>query len=417
DRGGSVVFAGPPAALVAAPTRTGEHLARWLGGLPPLGELAVGGVSEAGRAYAQRLAGHIAIRGARVHNLKGVDVDLPRGKRTVVSGVSGSGKSTLAFDIVFAEGQRRFLDCLSPYARQYITQLGRPDADAIEGIPPTVAIEQRTTRGGSRSNVANVTEIEPFLRLLYARLGRVRAGGVAGRRTPVELARELHAGRGVERIICAPVVQARQGLHKKVFARAQSLGYDVVVSGKIRSPSPVPRLRKRLSHDIDFVIGRARANDTKQLLALIETAAELGEGQVRVLGDDPAQLFEVEVAGARRAVLDPRYFSPRTSLGACPTCNGHGRLDVPKDDDDGDGVITCPECGGHGLGPIGRSVELGGETLPELLALTAPGLVGFLDGLALDPRSAAIAAGPVKAIRERAEFLDEVGLGYLTLDR
>ncbi|TNF22739.1 MAG: excinuclease ABC subunit UvrA [Deltaproteobacteria bacterium] len=411
DRGGELVFSGPPAALTRAPTATGEHLRRWLAGIAPL-DRAEGVAEPAAIAYDAGANGVISIEGARVHNLKSVDVELPRGKRTVISGVSGSGKSSLAFDIVFAEGQRRFLDCLSAYARQYITQLGRPDADRVEGIPPTVAIEQRTTRGGSRSNVANVTEIEPFLRLLYARLGEVRAEGVAGRLSVPALAEHLELTDGARPVvITAPVVQQRQGLHKKVFARAVVLGMRVYVDGTERAPSPPPRLRQRKHHDIDLIVGEVRAKDRAKVAELIARAAELGEGQVKVYraSGGAARLFEVKDPGAqRRSVLDPRYFSPRTALGQCPTCTGAG------EDDDG---RVCRACEGTGLGPIGRSIELGGATIPELLRMTAPELVAFLDGLVLETRGRAIAEGPVKAIRERASFLDEVGLGYLTLER
>ena len=411
DRGGQLVFSGPPAALVAAPTATGEHLRRWLAGIAPLDRPE--GVGErAGSAYDPGGDGLITIEGARVHNLKGIDVQLSRGKRTVISGVSGSGKSTLAFDIVFAEGQRRFLDCLSAYARQYITQLGRPDADRIDGIPPTVAIEQRTTRGGSRSNVANVTEIEPFLRLLYARLGEVRAEGVAGRLTASALAERLGQSEGARPVVvCAPVVQQRQGLHKKVFARAVALGMRVIVDGVEKAPSPAPRLRTRRHHDIDFIVGEVRAKERAKLIALIERAAELGGGQVKVPSADggPTRLYEVQEAGAkRRTVLDPRYFSSRTALGQCPTCTGAG------EDDDG---RACRACEGSGLGPIGRSIELGGASIPELLRMTGPELVAFLATMALDGRGRTIAEGPLKAISERAAFLAEVGLGYLTLER
>jgi len=417
DRGGEVVFAGPPAALVAASTHTGEHLARWLAGVAPLDAPRPGalGVAEPAAAYAARLNGHIAIRGGRVHNLKSVDVDLPRGQRTVVSGVSGSGKSSLAFDIVFAEGQRRFLDCLSAWARQYITQLARPDADRIEGIPPTVAIEQRTTRGGSRSNVANVTEIEPFLRLLWARLGEVRDEGIAGHMSPGALARHLAAtAAGADVTVCAPVVVARQGLHKKVFSRAAGLRLDVLVDGTIRAPRPAPRLRQRRHHDIDLVVGRAPAADRSRLLPLVERAVELGNGQVRILGAGEPRVYEVGSphGAAPRQVWDPRYFSPRTTLGACPTCAGLGVVDGDRD-----GGRECPECGGAALGSIGRSVQVGGRALPDVLGLTAPEVVAFLEGLDLDARGQAIAAGPLRAIGERARFLSEVGLDYLTLDR
>ncbi len=425
DKGGELVFAGPPAALVASGTATGEHLARWLAGIDPLSH----GVGEAVKPYrAATGGGTIEVTRARVHNLKQVSVTIPRNGRTVVSGVSGSGKSTLAFDIVFAEGQRRFLDCLSSYARQYITQLSRPDADRIEGIPPTVAIEQRTTRGGSRSNVANVTEIEPFLRLLWARLGEVGTAGMAGRVSVKGLAEHLALVDGKsEIIVTAPIVQSRQGLHKKVFARAAAAGVEVIVNGKLRNPAPNPRLRKRKSHDIEFVVGRVDADNLSPLMQLIEVAAELGEGQIKIFREvgragalSPARLFEVESANTkRRGSYDPRYFSARTKLGRCEACRGWGVTADPDtlDDDAKTEWEVCGDCDGTKLGPVGRSVKLGGRSLPEVLTLTAPGVVAFLEELPLGSRGQAIAEGPLKAVRERASFLSEVGLDYLTLDR
>ncbi|MFT7580347.1 MAG: excinuclease ABC subunit A, partial [Myxococcota bacterium] len=416
DRGGSIVFAGSPRGLSESGTLTGEHLARWLAGIAPLERPAASASKPKKRT--SHLGGDVAIAGARVHNLKNISVRFPRGKRTVVSGVSGSGKSSLAFDIVFAEGQRRFLDCVSAYARQYITQLARPDADVIAGIPPTVAIEQRTTRGGSRSTVANVTEIEPFLRLLYARLGEVRQDA-SGRVTPKALAEHLDLVDGSAQVsVTAPVVQSRQGFHQKVFVDAHELGIKVFVNGTLRSPNPLPRLRRRNHHDVDFLYGTLAANSGADLAKAIARAAIKANGQVKVFRDGfTPRLFEVAAEGVtRRETLDPRYFSPRTSLGACVECSGRGIIS-PDDREDDMPDIVCPSCDGQRLGPIGRSVAISGRSLPELTAMTAPGVVAFLDGLKLDKRKQAIAAGPVKAIRERAQFLDEVGLTYLTLNR
>ncbi len=412
DAGGRVVFEGPPDALVKADTATGRHLRRWLGGIAPLARTELV-VRDATPEYDGE--GWITVEGAKTHNLRGIDVRIPRSGRTVVSGVSGSGKSTLVFDIVFAEGQRRFLDCLSAYARQYIEQLARPDADRIEGIPPTVAIEQRTTRGGSRSNVANVTEIDPFLRILYARLGSLPGSGVAGGLTPSALAGHLkaHGTKGTF-TVAAPIVQSRQGLHQNVFERAAAEGWETLVDGVVHAAGRTPRLRKRLHHDIDFIIGRAsvRAAD---FVELVETAATLGKGQVRLVGDDGAsRLFQIagedgdaEVARSSNG-FDPRYFSYRTKLGRCEACEGWGA------DEEGS---TCKVCDGERLGPIGRSVLFGGKTFPEVLRQNPEALLAWLRGLPLDKRAAAIAEGPIRAVSERVAFLVEVGLGYLGLDR
>ncbi len=412
DAGGSLEFAGPPSKLVKANTATGRHLSRWLSGIDPLARKATG-VSETQLGYRRDTDGWISVEGARTHNLKGVDVRLPRSGRTVVSGVSGSGKSTLVFDIIFAEGQRRFLDCLSAYARQYIEQLSKPEADKIEGIPPTVAIEQRTTRGGSRSNVANVTEIEPFLRILWARLGQIPGAGVSGGLT-LDALHTLLKSDNRQIHVCAPIVQARQGLHLDVLKRAKNEGFEIYINGSFAKPGEVPRLRKRLHHDIDFVLGKATPRSS-QFRDLLEEAARLGKSQVKIVdADQNARIFQVVGVGLDASMgksesgFDPRYFSPRTKLGRCEPCEGWGVLE--------DGTV-CEDCGGCRLGPIGRSVIFGDRTFPEILQLTASELVDFLHSLDLYKRAKVIAEGPFKAIAERAQFLEEVGLGYLGLDR
>ena len=430
--GGHLIFSGSPAAMAESDTPTGVHLARWLKGVAPLDEARLThkeqvGLSEAGRPAASDA---IEVVGARVNNLKDVSLTLPRKGRTVVSGVSGSGKSTLAFDLIFAEGQRRFLDCVSPYARQYITQLGRPDAVRIAGIPPTVAIEQRTTRGGARSVVANATEIASFLRLLFARLG-VDEDASSQRMSPEELAAFLLETLGpCEFGVCAPVVSARKGFHKPVFRRAAMMGQtEILVDDVLMPPSPIPRLRRSRLHTIDMVFGRTMSEDLERVSDMIERASVLGGGRVRILlgqGSRPQVLkaFDVVPPGShvRRQQFDPRAFSPHTKLGACPSCQGAGYLEEESGESKKRAEIaiertTCVTCQGERLGPVGRRVRFGGKRLPEFLAMSPPELIAVLSSLHLDARSEQVAEGPIRAILERARFLVDVGLDYLSLDR
>ncbi|MEC9072740.1 MAG: excinuclease ABC subunit A, partial [Myxococcota bacterium] len=419
EGGGEVIFQGSPSALAATATPTGDHLGRWLQGIGPLKgrrrkSRKTGKPGEGSEASRPASFDRIEIEGARVHNLKNVSVSLPRRGRTVVRGLSGSGKSSLAFDLLFAEGQRRFLDCLSSYARQYINQLGRPDADRIAGIPPTVAIEQRTTRGGSRSLVANVTEIEPFLRLLFARLGQGSAIPMLGADQLADLIHEEHGARQVG--ILAPMVQSRKGYHKPIFARALVLGIDeVYVDGKLRPPSPRPRLRRHRLHSVDYVVGWRGAKDVGVLAETIARAARLAERQVRLLIDGkvhgPWEITDPNTTPLKRRQLDPRLFSPRTDVGGCPQCGGVGHLKDEKE-------TTCPGCQGERLGEAGRQVRFGGKRLPELLAMSPPELREFVEtGVKLTERELQVASGPLVAIAERCAFLEEVGLAYLGLDR
>jgi excinuclease ABC subunit A len=403
EAGGRVVYQGPPDGLARAGTPTGQHLARWIGGTDPL-------VAAASRRSAPtpNHGGAITIEGARVHNLKDLGLRLPRDGRTIVSGVSGSGKSSLVFDLVFAEGQRRFLDCLSPYARQYLTQLSRPEVDRVAGIPPTVAVEQRTSRGGELSTVASATEIEPYLRLLYARAGDLPPG-TDGRYRVEDLAGEL--GRrwpGRRLMLAVPAVGARKGFHLAVFARAARLGHAaILVDGEVRAVDPPPRLNRRQRHSIAYLLPQVRVGDRALLVARLEEAHQLGAGEVRVTPEHGApRSFHLE--GERGPLLDPRLFSPRTEIGACPACRGNGQ-DPPG--------TPCAQCAGERLVPLARSVQLGGARLPEVLGWPVPRVMAFFEGLSLEGRKRALAEGLVQAILERARFLLEVGLGYLSLGR
>jgi excinuclease ABC subunit A len=284
----------------------------------------------------------ISVRGARVHNLKGVDVDLPRDRLVVLTGVSGSGKSSLAFDTVYAEGQRRYLECLSSYARQYLDQLERPDVDLIEGLPPTVSIDQRAGAAGPRSTVATVTEIYDYLRLLYARTGTPHCPSCwlpIRRQTPEQMVATVLAMReGRKVLILAPLVRGRKGGHAEAFQAVRRAGLlrarvDGTVVEVGREDLQLPRTK---SHDVEAVIDRlvVREGIRPRLSESIDLALKLGEGTVLLSAqtedgweDLPLSLhFSCPACGIGLEELEPRTFSFNSPFGACPTCDGLGTV-------------------------------------------------------------------------------------------
>ena len=343
----------------------------------------------------------ISIHGARHHNLKNVSLAIPRGKFVVVTGVSGSGKSTLAFDLIFAEGQRRFLDAMNAYARQFVEQMARPDVDLITGIPPTVSIEQRNSRGGGKSTVATVTEIHHFLRLLFAKLGtqfcpkcNVPVTGQTRDALAANLRNELK--RRGDLLLLAPVVKNRKGFHSEVAAWAAKNGYaEIRADGKIFRADEPFRLDRFKEHDVEIVVGvldrgdvetrrkqssespRLRASAVKSHQQLIDEALRLGHGTLYAL-DNHRQLtvHSTERAcpscHASFAPLDPKNFSYNSAQGWCPKCRGFGELFYIPDVERGANADSveeswwswanerevCPECHGARLNPVARAVRL-----------------------------------------------------------
>ena len=404
--------------------------------------------------------GAIGIRNAREHNLRGADIDIPRDRLTVITGVSGSGKSTVAFDILFAEGQRRYLESLNAYARQFVQPAARPDVDAIFGIPPSVAIEQRTSRGGYKSTVGTTTEVHHFLRLLFVRLGTRYCPDCDIAIEPqtldaiVDRVLKRHRGREVE--VHAPLVVARKGYYTELARWAAKHGHATLrVDGEPLPTDAWPRLDRYREHDIDLPVGSvtARAAREPALRAMIERALGHGGGRVRVAERDADEhgrrrdggrstgpsadrrgetLYSTARAcpGCGRSFdeLDPRLFSYNSRHGWCPSCYGTG-LELRGFDETETGEEVhraaredephreCRACAGQRLRPEALAVRYRSHGIADLSALDVETVRKTLARIRPRGREAAIARDVLAELGARLDFLCRLGLGYLRLDR
>ncbi len=391
------------------------------------------------------------IHGAREHNLKNLSLSIPRDKFVVITGVSGSGKSTLAFDLLFAEGQRRFLDSMNVYARQFVEQMARPDVDLITGIPPTVSIEQRNSRGGGKSTVATVTEIHHFIRLLFARLGtpycpdcQEPVQGQTRDQLGARLKQELR--RRGDLLLLAPVVRNRKGFHTDVAEWAAAHGYaEVRADGKMHKTTDRLRLDRFREHDVEIVTGvleKKPRRAGKPAQALIDQTLKLGNGTLFTLDNHG----RVSVHSTERACpkcgrsfekLDPKMFSYNSAQGWCPKCRGFGEIFYLPDVDRGARAEAveeswyewqegsreiCPECHGARLHAVARAVRLetgkkSAPTMETIAQMPVAGAEEFFRRVKFKGRAALIARDILPEIGERLKFLSRVGLGYLQLGR
>ncbi len=485
----------------------------------------------------------IRIRGARTHNLKNLDLDLPRDKLIVITGLSGSGKSSLAFDTLYAEGQRRYVESLSAYARQFLSMMEKPDVDTIEGLSPAISIEQKSTSHNPRSTVGTITEIYDYLRLLYARVGIPRCPDhdipLEAQTVSQMVDQVLALPEGRRLMLLAPVIRERKGEHLAVFDEMRAQGFvRARVDGKLYELDELPKLDKKQKHSIDVVVDRFKVRgDLQQRLAeSFETAINLADGIALVAplpdeddkkqGEEGEEMifsarFACPVCGHSISELEPKLFSFNNPAGACPTCDGLGvkqffdarrvvngeltlaegairgwdrrnvyyfqmlgslaahfgfSLEVPFQElspehqkfilggsgrenvefrylnDRGDivkrahpfeGILPnlerryretesmtvreelakflstqpCPDCHGTRLRREARHVWVGDKTLPAVTAMPVGEASEYAAGLTLTGRRGEIAAKILKEIRERLQFLVNVGLDYLTLDR
>ncbi len=418
------------------------------------------------------VGGSIQIINAREHNLKSLSVNIPRGQFSVVTGVSGSGKSTLAFDILFSEGQRRYLESLNAYARSIVQPAGRPEVDAVYGIPPTVAIEQRLSRGGRKSTVGTTTEVWHFLRLLYVKLGTqhcVHDGAAVAPQTPDSIAAQLLKSFQRQHIgLLAPLVMHRKGVYTELADWARPRGFTHLrVDGNFLPTTGFPRLDRFKEHTIELPVASldVRAEQEDALRAALAAALTHGKGVVHVLSDltglraamsagtGTAGVGQLHVFSSRRACpvcstsyaeLDPRLFSYNSKHGWCADCVGTGvrltkeqrkALDDSVRDDDHKGReqtfaepdvedladTACTSCHGTRLNAMARAVKFCDVGITDIARLSITDIRLWVQALQvagrLSVREAGIARDLIPEILGRLEFLEQVGLGYLTLDR
>ena len=454
----------------------------------------------------------ISVRGARQHNLKNIDVELPRNTLTVITGLSGSGKSSLAFDTLYAEGQRRYVETLSPYARQFLDQMERPEVDSIEGLSPAISIEQKTTTRSPRSTVGTITEIYDYLRLLYSSVGVPHCpdcGRAITRQTTEQILRQILGTLQDQRVmILAPVVRGRKGEYRKELERFAQKGFvRARIDGVLRALDEPVTLDRRRNHTIEVVVDRllVKPGVDKRLEASIETAGRLANGLIVVAAvNGEERLYSQKLAcpdcGTSVPELEPRSFSFNSPYGACETCSGLGstwsfdpakviadpgkpllegglgpgagsayllhrlkdaarrlRLDLAQPFDElpakvqklllegGDGFpgllkilqevyeeagesyrewlmeymspVLCPACGGRRLKPASLAVRVQGLSIAEFTALPVARALPLLKKWRFSERELEIAGRVLEEIRRRLEFLEAVGLGYLSLDR
>jgi excinuclease ABC subunit A len=449
DGGGEIVCAGPPAKIASTKrSLTGVALRDQMhSASKPAGRTKGTDGAKTPTATRKKKANGrdvIQVRSAREHNLKNIDVAIPHNRFTVITGISGSGKSTVAFDILFAEGQRRYLESLNAYARQFVQPAARPDVDAIFGIPPTVAIEQRTSRGGRKSTVSTLTETYHFLRLMFVKLGVQHCPDcdipIESQTRDAIVARIMRDFRGRRVSVLAPLVVARKGYYTELAKWAAGKGYGTLRVDGVDTPvEPWPRLDRFKEHDIDLPVGELAVSPKTEstLAALLDRALDFGKGMVRVArqtraGVGSEKLFSVKRAcpscGRSFADLDPRLFSFNSQHGWGETCYGTGvelegfDADQTGEEnwwtDDGDGAdVPCRACSGHRLRPEALAVRFRGRDIGAITAMTVEAADSLFTRMRLGGRDAQIARDILAELRSRLGFLRQVGLGYLTLDR
>jgi len=398
----------------------------------------------------------IVIKGARTHNLKNISVSMPRGKMIAITGPSGSGKSSLAFDTIFAEGQRRYVESLSPYARQFLNKLQKPDVDEISGLSPAISIDQKSASRNPRSTVATITEIYDYLRILYARVGQpycldvdmpiqklsqdeilgIILQSIETKEVMAATKKQAQKVMGIElskgRVsIFSPVVVGRKGEYYQLLYDLLGKGFEVVkIDGEIKQLREKIVLTKNKRHDIDVLVDEIFVSEftdspkgsRERLSEAVEVALHVSGGMVKIESPDGSvrtlsAKFICPIDGSSFPEVEPRLFSFNSPYGACPECNGLGMVGIFQND-------LCPTCKGARLRPEALRVYLGGDgkkklgiNIVDFTRMTVREAIDFIDGLELSDKQYEIAWPALREVIERLHFMDNVGIEYLTLER
>jgi excinuclease ABC subunit A len=373
---------------------------------------------------------NIIIKGARVHNLKNIDASIPRDSLVVITGPSGSGKSSLAFDTIYAEGQRRYVESLSAYARQFLDQLQRPDVDSIEGLSPSIAIEQKTTAKSLRSTVGTITEIYDYLRVAYTRIGKLKcyqcgsAITAQGAQQIIELITALPGGTRIQ--VLSPIVIGRKGEYRKELHEARRKGFiRARIDNELIDITKDLKLNKHKRHNIDIVIDRLiiKPGIDKHLSKAVTVATGLSDVvTINIIDKKKDLFFSTKLACSKCGInypeISPRFFSFNSPYGACPKCRGLGFKNALEENEEDISMIkTCTSCNGLRLRKEALSVKINDLSIGELSSSPIKDVIYFIENLKLTDTEQIIASKILKETKERLYFLDKVGLGYLTLNR
>lgn len=376
---------------------------------------------------------YIVIRGAREHNLKGINLEIPRNKLVIITGPSGSGKSSLALDTIYAEGQRRYVESLSAYARQFLDQMDKPEVDFIDGLSPAISIEQKNNTKNPRSTVGTITEIYDYLRLLYARIGTphcYQCGREITSQTVQQIVDQVMSLPLCTKVqVLAPIIRRKKGEFHKQLREVQRQGFlRIRVNGMIRELADEIKLDKNKKHQIEIVVDRLLLQEPikTRLTDSVEIALKLAGGLVLIQPDNGSELlfserFACIDCGISLPEITPQSFSFNSPYGACRTCGGLG-MRAPEPSSSGHSeedldAQPCPTCQGQRLRPEALAVKIADKTIFDVTALNIKQALEFFKQICLSAQQYFIASNILKEINARLNFLADVGLDYITLDR